>query len=373
MNLYKIDYNLVRMQTPGDEMELFAAVNRKFREIFAVQEQMMSFRVYDAIDTDSDNINNNSPIHALKKEANWIEFITIKKNKDAVYEKEIAKLKDRNHLDQFLLPHSNFLEISNDERVQDALRENAMLSKNKHTIEPTSVTTNITMFNTNALWKKVFHNPNLSFSKNPMNINGLDFHKNQTVEEDSKTITFRNKTINKKIDDFNFTENLQKLGLDDSKSSNHTLANVQGSYLSYLLLRHLRIRDLKRQALSFLNYFRSIEKILTIYDGGLSLEQNKLKRNVGQNHDKETSFGENLGYHAYMYNTPKDFKISETEFMDYNEIENHDDFYSYDDKNFIHVRDQRGYYIIYDVALNDLKYNSLCKILGCYSRQKSNY
>lgn len=62
----------------------------------------------------------------------------------------------------------------------------------------------------------------------------------------SKPISFRSKS-NKKLDDFNFVENLQKLGLDDSRANEQNLTNVQGSYLSFLLLRHLRIRDLKRQ------------------------------------------------------------------------------------------------------------------------------
>ena len=92
-----------------------------------------------------------------------------------------------------------------------------------------------------------------------------------------RPISFRSKT-NRKLDEFSFTENLQKLGLDDSKSSSQNLSNVQGSYLSFLLLRHLRLRDLKRQALGFLNFFRSIEKTLTIYDGGLSLESTNYKR-----------------------------------------------------------------------------------------------
>ena len=35
------------MQTIGDEMELFAAVNRKFRYVFAQQEHMKLFKTYD--------------------------------------------------------------------------------------------------------------------------------------------------------------------------------------------------------------------------------------------------------------------------------------------------------------------------------------
>jgi hypothetical protein len=38
------------MQTSGDEMELFAAVNRRFRHIFAQQEHMKAFRIYDMVE-----------------------------------------------------------------------------------------------------------------------------------------------------------------------------------------------------------------------------------------------------------------------------------------------------------------------------------
>lgn len=54
-------------------------------------------------------------MQALKKEANWINFIQIKPRKDPVFEKEMSKLKLRNLVDQFLLPHNSFIEINNDE------------------------------------------------------------------------------------------------------------------------------------------------------------------------------------------------------------------------------------------------------------------
>lgn len=34
-------------------------------------------------------------------------------------------------------------------------------------------------------------------------------------------------------------------------------------------------------------------------------------------------------------------RISENEFIEYSEIENHDDYYKVDDKGLIHVQDQR--------------------------------
>ena len=38
------------MHNSGDEMELYAAVNKKFREIFSNQEQMRTFKTYDAVE-----------------------------------------------------------------------------------------------------------------------------------------------------------------------------------------------------------------------------------------------------------------------------------------------------------------------------------
>ena len=42
--------NLARMQSPGDEMELLMAVNRKYRYLFAQQEHMKLFKEYDSIE-----------------------------------------------------------------------------------------------------------------------------------------------------------------------------------------------------------------------------------------------------------------------------------------------------------------------------------
>ena len=63
----------------------------------------------------------------------------------------------------------------------------------------------------------------------------------------TKSLSFGSKSTLKKTNEFNFMENLQKYGLDDSNPTDQNLTGIQGSYLSFLLLRHLRIRDLKRQ------------------------------------------------------------------------------------------------------------------------------
>ena len=47
-------------------------------------------------------------------------------------------------------------------------------------------------------------------------------------------------------------------------------------------------------------------------------------------------------------------RISEGEFMEYGDIENHDDFYTMDEGR-VHVQDQRGYYIMYNSAVDDFQ------------------
>lgn len=46
--------------------------------------------------------------------------------------------------------------------------------------------------------------------------------------------------------------------------------------------------------------------------------------------------------------------MSETEFMQFSELDNHDDFYSTDEGR-IHVQDQRGLYVVYASAVEDQK------------------
>jgi len=47
--------------------------------------------------------------------------------------------------------------------------------------------------------------------------------------------------------------------------------------------------------------------------------------------------------------------MSETEFIEFAEVDNHDDYYTIDDDGRVHVQDQRGRYVMYDAAINDLK------------------
>lgn len=47
-------------------------------------------------------------------------------------------------------------------------------------------------------------------------------------------------------------------------------------------------------------------------------------------------------------------QVHSVKFMEFTEIENHDDFYTTEEV-YIHTQDQRGAFVMYDVALKDLK------------------
>ncbi|XP_074645051.1 uncharacterized protein LOC141901606 isoform X2 [Tubulanus polymorphus] len=359
VNMYGIQADVDSIKHSADEMELFGAVNRKFKQIFTRQETMLCFKTYDRLETGLENWGADHSTHCLKQDSNWIDFVKLKPEKDPVQERFFVKLKQDNNIDELLRAMSRFIQIRDAERVQDALREHAASVRNRPYFNPVSVTSNRTQNNTKAIWKKIYTNPELLTTKETQE--NLMIQEFEDKDTDNVNLANRSVTSRKRRDSYDYGTTVQILGLDDGDQDNKDPSSLQGAYLSFLNLRHLRIRDLRRTCLSGLNYFRSLERTLTVNDAGLSLESSRMKRSSTQNHRRgnasETGSlggGGGLGSHHYLHNTPKDFKMSEVEFMEFAEIENHDDFYAIDEGR-VHVQDQRGYYIMYDAAITDMK------------------
>ncbi|XP_043924848.1 uncharacterized protein LOC122799665 [Protopterus annectens] len=158
---------------------------------------------------------------------------------------------------------------------------------------------------------------------------------------------------------FSYVATLQLLGLDEGKEENtDNPVLMRGAYLSFLYLRHLKIRELQRRCLGILNYFRSVERTLTIITSGLIMSGGDIEAIAEDTCYVNAARGGagvagGLGSHHYLHNTPADFKVHSVEFMEFSEVENHDDFYTEDDGS-IHTQDQQGNYIVYDVAVTDL-------------------
>ena len=164
-----------------------------------------------------------------------------------------------------------------------------------------------------------------------------------------------------KRDEFNYLETLQKLGLDDTSgqrrdadAENDDASESYGLQLSYITLRFLRIRTLRHRCLHELNYLRSLQRTLTIYEHRLTMtSKDKEPQPVDQR------FSSHLP-HTYLFDTPQECTFDTLNYMQSGEhIENVEDFASEinleHDGSTVHVRDAIGLYVVYDCALEDIK------------------
>ncbi|XP_053377209.1 uncharacterized protein LOC123529723 isoform X3 [Mercenaria mercenaria] len=332
---------------------------------------MKTFKTYDRIesgqksrvpDLGQENWGIDSPTHALKQESNWLPYVKLKPEHNATQEKVWTQLRQVNNTDEILRMQAHFIHVSDAEHVQEILQEHASTVRNPKTGKAARVTTNHDANNMNTLqvWRKIYCNTDLyTDADDDDSVKVVDFD-----ERDIENVNLNNNkragSARKRRDSYDYINTVQMLGLDEGEQNHNDAATVQGAYLSFLHLRHLRLRDLQRSCLSMFNYFRSLERTLTINDAGLTQDEADFKQACPQNHrtatetDGSVGGGGGLASHSYLHNTPLDFKLNESEFVEFADVDNHDDFFTIDDGR-IHVQDQRGYYIMYDSAIKDLE------------------
>ncbi|XP_073531933.1 uncharacterized protein [Phyllobates terribilis] len=344
LSTYKIEYDTEQLKNTANEMELLTLVSAKFRSTFIKQETMNTFPLYDSGMEPNDGWGFRGPHMAFKKISNWLPFVKIKPKKDPWQQKFLTKLKQHKKIDE-LLRQSQLTEVTNAEKAMEVLQEHAawVLQPQKNNLE---------------IWRKRYSPPDLSWDQNT---NGLSLQQTSIKTADIAGLSKRpasSKT--KKETGYNYQNTLQLLGLDEAEDNSKDPILMKGAYLSLLYLRHLRLRDLQRMSLGILNYFRSIERTLTIDSCGLSSSSGNLAHGVGEQACwvNATQGGSGmtggLGSHQYMYQTPADLQVHSEEFMEFSEVENHNDLYTVED-GIIHTQDQRGVYVMYDAALEDIK------------------
>ncbi|XP_054675028.1 uncharacterized protein LOC129203961 isoform X2 [Grus americana] len=369
---FGIDYNLKDLKNSADEMELFSLVVQKFRSVFCKQQMMRTFPVYDAEVSRSENWGMLDPARALKKRANWIPFLKIKPKVDPWQQKLLIKLKQWKKVDKLMDLHSKFVEVSDIERVMEGLQEHVAVVFEPRPARSSSATSAYAsgQQSYDHVWKEIYA--------------CTELHQGLTAEDDNTAVAHSGKpsaSFRKKNErGYSYVGTLQLLGLEDDTATPHREHVVRrGAYLSLLFLRHLRLRELKRVCLGILNYFRSVERSLTISTAGLSFKAGHLIPSAEDTSWVSAAKGGTGGFgglrsQPYIHYTPADYKVHSAQFMEFAEVENHDDFHTSED-GYIHTQDQRGAYIIYDVALEDLKEleNQLLLVASQYiEKDKSN-
>lgn len=362
VQLYEIESSIEDIHSTADEMEMYAAVLRVFRKAFYRQESLNTFKTYDKVENVSQNWGVDHSSHALLKESGWLPYVRLTPAVDPQQEREMVRLRHAGCVDELLRIQSRFLAVTDPEKVLDTLKEHANAVRMPAIVKPIAVRSTRQADHTAAkVWHKIYTNPALLSASQPgdsvsasMDATALD----APTSADQDAAAIMNARNRRQRDSYDYGNTVQMLGLDEGEDADENAASAQGGYLSYLYLRHLRLRDLQRTCLGLLNYFRSVERTLTINDNGLFYDGGSLKTSeLGHRKDNWAAGGVGGGggeSRAYMFNSLADYRMDETAFMEFTEVENHDDFYSIDEGR-VHVQDHRGYFIVYDVAVEDMR------------------
>ncbi|XP_077018695.1 uncharacterized protein LOC143685039 isoform X2 [Tamandua tetradactyla] len=354
---FNIPYDMEELRDSAKEMELFSLVSQKFQSIFKEQQRMQTFPDYDIGIAKTENLGLAGPGMALKKKANWISFIKIKPKCDPWQKKLLTKLKEQRRIDILMHLQAKFLTISNPEQVMQVLQDHAaktIILAPHHSSFMASQ--DFPQCNYGQIWENIYSNINLFQEDNRlMKRNENDLAQRRLGQRVGGPCTQEKET------GYSYAMTLQLLGLDDGgaepRGRNPVL--MRGAYLSFLYLRHLRIRELKRTCLGILNYFRSVERTLTINTSGLMLVAGNLvstEEDTSWINIAKGGLGtlQGLGARHYVHCTPANHKVHNVQYMEFSEVENQDDYYS-TGAGHIHTQDQQGVYVMYEEALSDLK------------------
>ncbi|XP_057617901.1 uncharacterized protein LOC130869617 [Chionomys nivalis] len=355
---FRIPYDLQKLRDSAKEMELFPLVSQHFQNIFTEQQRMRTFPDYEAGRATVQNVS--GPAATLKKRAAWTPFVKVKPKCDPWQKKILARLKERKRIDELMQLQSKILKISDPVKAMQVLQDHAARTV---TMDPhhSSLMTSQPLHpcSYDHIWQSIYSNTDLYQNENVKD-EGLsvepgdgDLAKAHLSQSSDGSLKQKTETGS------SYAMTLQLLGLSDGTEPERDPVLMRGAYFSFLCLRHLHIRELQRVCLGVLNYFRSVERTLTINTSGLTLVSGKLVPTVGDNSWVNMAKGglgtsQGLGAHHYVHGTPAEHKVHSVQFLEFSEAENQDDFHSVQ-AGCVHTQDQFGLYVMYDSALQDLE------------------
>nr|XP_034379600.1 LOW QUALITY PROTEIN: uncharacterized protein LOC117724113 [Arvicanthis niloticus] len=352
---FHIPYDVRKLRDSVNEMELFSSVSQNFQSIFMEQQRMWTFPDYEAGRGEGQNQMMSGPTTSLKKRATWIPFVKVKPKCDPWQKKMLTRLKEQKRTDELMILQSKVLKISEPSRVMQALQDHAAKTVPMALHHPSLQTSQDQHpRNYDQVWQNIYSNPKLyqedNLSVEPCDDDLAKPHLSQSSDGSPKQKTEPG---------YSYAMALQLLGLSDGTEPDRNPVLMRGAYLSFLCLRHLHIRELQRICLGVLNFFRSVERTLTMNTSGLTLLSGTLVPTLGDSSWVNISQGglgtlQGLGAQHYVHGTPAEYTVRNIQFLEFSEVENQDDFHS-TQAGCIHTQDQRGVYVVYDCALQDLK------------------
>ncbi|XP_038196774.2 uncharacterized protein LOC119821713 [Arvicola amphibius] len=355
---FRIPYDLQKLRDSAKEMELFPLVSRHFQSIFKEQQRMLTFQDYEARGAKVKNVS--GPATTLKKRATWTPFVKVKPKCDPWQKKMLIRLRERKRIDELMQLQSKILKISDPVKAVQVLQDHAARTVAMGPHHSSFMTSQpLHPCNYDHVWQNIYSNTDLYQNENvkdeglSVELGDRDLAKTHLSHSSDGSLKQKTETGS------NYAVTLQLLGLSDGTEPERNPVLMRGAYFSFLCLRHLHIRELQRICLGVLNYFRSVERTLTINTSGLTLVSGKLVPTVGDNSWVNMAKGglgtsHGLGAHHYVHGTPAEHKVHSMQFLEFSEAENQDDFHSMQ-AGCVHTQDQFGLYVMYDIALQDLE------------------
>ncbi|OAF67202.1 hypothetical protein A3Q56_05072 [Intoshia linei] len=369
---FDIKTNIIDEKLKMNTMEeniLYGIVNKVFKRIFDKQKYRNTFEIYRVNGT---NMNNDSSKTYLKIN-DWIAHSVIYPQRNLRANEEMLLDDNSDFCDDIgiklicasLLADNSCAALKCIRKYEKLiLQENGNNKKNKKPLLKDNQN-NLSEHEMEKIWKNIYVDSDQVTKSND----------DPTDNTKNKYYTMESLLNQLATDKYNYRDTVTNLGLDgmgqeniEYTSGSQSNSYSNGSYSSYFMLRYLYIRYLRRKTLSYLNYFRSIERSITISELGLALEGDAKNANVDKKKSDQSdatqennidenmnNFGNRLNSNKYIYSSPLEYKMNQVEFMEYESVKNHDDFHTKRDDGIINVIDSDGKIVMYDISLDDLK------------------
>ncbi|XP_065198998.1 uncharacterized protein LOC135830698 [Sycon ciliatum] len=348
----------------SDQLEMFKLVSDKFKTTMERQGKQMTFKVYlfpehleDKKPADAGKTPRTSCNRVWLKEANWQDESKLAPYVDPVQEEVVSQLRNNTKIDELLRLSMDACQLHHAEKVIYSLKRHVATSRKPPPLSSLSRPSTTQYRSTKRddhvpaltqMWEQILKGVD-PFDPS-FRINGgksrAGSGRPRNLPDDAKQVDHGAEGVDPfaKIQTSSFDFNSASRVLAEQQESlfgSHQQQSEEllDSFTAFTMLRHLRIRDLRRTALSIFNYFRSVERSLVIGLTGLAKGKQPGKAGTTQ---------------AYVFEKPSDYQISAQEFMEIQEVSNHDDRHVVEGGR-VQVKDQWKYHVVYDVAVDDLK------------------
>lgn len=185
--MYALPLDTSKIQTSGDEMELYANIIRYYRTIFLEQERDRPSIQYDSAKPKILAQARQFPNCQLIKKASWLAFVTIKPELDAQRERDYWKYVRGGKHDELLATIARFIHVRNAEKAASVLKQYLLALKAKKSTALKQVLDSSTSTPSQAaamadiFWKNIFELVPLN-STHPTGDNEQDNSDNEELQ-----------------------------------------------------------------------------------------------------------------------------------------------------------------------------------------------